>query len=237
MTTNKPIDSYDEIKGMLNKVRKIQQLAKPNLYGLLKEQTYQGETTDEDPKDSRGPLTAPYGYGAGTKKPIPRSVGTNDSDPQKFQTGDSNMQVGQESAEKYFSDDNDSSSEGSGEDLAVINNVEIEIHSEDPEDLQLSDEEKNKVSQLIDDFRSEVSELVEFDKLDVYEDSAKLSGSITDISLGFTLSTGNDTGLYLSNASMLKIDDNSLGMINKLKGFEVKFANSINDLLVNRRTT
>ena len=52
--------------------------------------------------------------------------------------------------------------------------------------------------------------------------------------LGFTLSTGDDTGLYLSNASLLKIDDKSLDIINKLKRFELKFSNSINDLLVNR---
>ena len=203
------MDSYDEIKGMLGKVRKIQLLAKINPYGLLKEQAYQGET--EEPQDSRGPLTAPYGYGAGTKKPIPRSV--NNPTPENSE----------KSAE--------------GEDLMVINNVEVEIHSEDPEDLQLSDEEKNKISQLIDDFRAEVSEIAEFDKLHVYNDNAKLDGRISDIGLNFTLSTGNDTGLYISNASLLKIDDNSLNVINKLRGFEQKFSNSINDLLVNRSTT
>lgn len=196
MTTNKPIDTYDEIKGMLNKVRKIQEISQMKRYGILQEQA---ETT---------------------------------GDAESFQGGASDIA---NKAMDHSSNQNPQSQEG--QDLAVINDVEVEIHSEDPEDLELSDEEKNNISQLIDDFRTEVSELVEFDKLHIYEDSAKLDGQITDIDLGFTLSTGNDTGLYISNASLLKIDDNSLGMITKLKAFEVKFSNTINDLLVTRRTT
>ena len=202
MTTNKPMDSYDEIKGLLNKVRKIQMLAEANKYGLIKEQI---DSEDGDEFQSLG-----------------KSVGNYMDQNKQAQPPGNNPQTRQSQE---------------GEDLMVINNVEVEIHSEDPEDLQLSDEEKNKISQLIDDFRAEVSEIAEFDKLHVYNDNAKLDGRISDIGLNFTLSTGNDTGLYLSNASLLKIDDNSLNVINKLRGFEQKFSNSINDLLVNRSTT
>ena len=119
------------------------------------------------------------------------------------------------------------------EDFAVINNLNIKMHSDDPEDLILTDEEKGKISQLIDDFRAEVSETVQFDTLNVYDTSAKLDGRLADIGLSFTFSTGDDTGLYLKG-EMLKIDDSSLLIINKLKAFEMKFSNSINDLLVNR---
>jgi len=121
-------------------------------------------------------------------------------------------------------------------DYAVINNVEVVIHSEDPEDMELTDEEKGKISQLIDDFRAEVSETVEFDKLHIYETSSKLDGKIGEFGLMFTLSTGDDTGLYI-NGQMLKIDENSLLVLEKLGGFELKFSNTINDLLVRRRTT
>ena len=196
------MDSYDEIKGLLNKVRKIQMLAEANKYGLIKEQI---DSEDGDEFQNLG-----------------KSVGNYMDQNKQAQPPGNNPQTRQSQE---------------GEDLMVINNVEVEIHSEDPEDLQLSDEEKNKISQLIDDFRAEVSEIAEFDKLHVYDDNAKLDGRISDIGLNFTLSTGNDTGLYLSNASLLKIDDNSLNVINKLRGFEQKFSNSINDLLVNRSTT
>ena len=212
MTTNKPMDSYDEIKGMLYRVRKIQMIAEANKYGLIQEQV--------------APADDPY-HGV---KPIKANLPTS---------GVSREQERQYHAAKYAKEHpgEESNSTEEGEDLMVINNVEVEIHSEDPEDLQLSDEEKNKISQLIDDFRAEVSEIAEFDKLHVYDDNAKLEGRIGDIGLNFTLSTGNDTGLYVSNTSLLKIDDNSLGIIVKLRGFEQKFSNSINDLLVNRSTT
>jgi hypothetical protein len=123
-----------------------------------------------------------------------------------------------------------------GGDIAVINDVEVKINSDDPEDLELSDEEKGKISQIIDDFRAEVSETADFGTMNIYDTSVKLDGRLGDIGLEFTFSTGDDTGLYIKGG-MLKIDDNSLGIINKLKVFEIKFANTMNDLLVNRRTT
>jgi len=121
-------------------------------------------------------------------------------------------------------------------DYTVINDVEVVIHSEDPEDMQLNDDEKGKISQLIDDFRAEVVETAEFDKLNVYESNAKLDGKLGDINLQFTLSTGDDTGLYI-NGQMLKIDENSLLVLEKLVAYQLKFSSTINDLLVRRRTT
>jgi hypothetical protein len=119
--------------------------------------------------------------------------------------------------------------------MLVINNVEVEIHSEDNQDLTIKDNEKGIISQLIDDFKKEVSELVDFGKLQVYSDSAKLDGKITQKGIEFTLSTGDDNGIYLSNASMLKIDDETMEYLEKLKSFEEKFSGSINDLIVNRK--
>lgn len=194
MTTKKMINEYDEIKGLLGKIRKIQLMAAVNKgQELLKEQiTNDGES--EDP-NREAILAEPQ---INNKKPA-------------------------ESGKEQ-------------EDIAVINSVEVEIHSEDPEDLTLEDDEKKKISQLIDDFRGDVSEIAEFDKMHIYPDSAKLDGRISSINMAFTLSTGDDTGLYVSNPSLLKIDDNSLSVINKLKTFLPKFSNTINDLLLNRST-
>ena len=89
---------------------------------------------------------------------------------------------------------------------------------------------------MIDDFRAEVVETAEFDKLNVYESNAKLDGKLGDINLQFTLSTGDDTGLYI-NGQMLKIDENSLLVLDKLLAYQLKFSSTINDLLVRRRTT
>jgi hypothetical protein len=124
---------------------------------------------------------------------------------------------------------------GENQDFTVINNLEVQIHSEDPEDLVLKDDEKDKISQLVDSFRTDVSETGDLNKLHIYPNSAKLDGKIDDAGLSFTLSTGDDNGVYLSNTSLLKIDDNSLAIINKLKVFEVKFSNLLDELLVNRK--
>lgn len=121
-------------------------------------------------------------------------------------------------------------------DYIIINDVEVVIHSEDPEDLELNDEEKGKISQLIDDFRAEVSETAEFGSLNVYESNSKLDGKLSDIGLQFTLSTGDDTGLYI-NGQMLKVDQNILLVLGKLITYQLKFSSTINDLLVRRRAT
>jgi len=175
-------DSYDEIKGMLNTIRRLN-----SNYGMIKEQA----DLVSQPQQT-------------TQQAAPPPVDDND--------GESN-----------------------DENIFVINNVDVEIHSEDTMDLNLDDTEKGQISQLIDDFRAEVSELAEFDKLDIYPNSAKLNGHIPDMGIGFTLSAGDDNGLFLSNTSMLKIDVNYVDIVNKLKEFELKFSNVINDMIVNRR--
>ncbi len=180
MAIKKIRNEYDEIKGMLNKIRQIQLINKANEYGVLSEQEENSSQSDDIYGDS---------------------------------------------------------SQNEKHDVFVINDVDVQIHSEDSEDLALSDEEKQKISQLIDDFRKEVSEMTEFGRLDIYDENAKLDGKIIDINLIFSLTTGNDTGLYISNPSMLKIDDNSFDILNKLRAFESKYVNTLNDLLINRQAT
>lgn len=188
MTSKKIPNEYDEIKGLLNKIRKIQ--SESHNYGMI------GEQLDNTQ--------------AQTQEPVPAAP----EKPNQQQRGETER-----------------------EDIAVINDVDVEIHSEDTEDLALQDEEKIKISQLIDDFRNEVSEIVQFDKLHIYDNNAKIEGLIPDYNINFMLSTGNDKGLYLTNPSMVKIDDDTIEIINKLRTFEPKFINSINDLLVRRTTT
>lgn len=132
-------------------------------------------------------------------------------------------------------DSDNSSNSSNNTDIAVINNVDVEIHSDDTQDLTLKDEEKGQISQLIDDFRSKVSEIAELEKLDLYNNSGKLTGKIEKFNLQFMLSAGDDEGLYIQNTEMLKIDDESLDTINKLKTFLEKFKSTINILLVNRK--
>lgn len=135
----------------------------------------------------------------------------------------------------YQDNDDDNVSNTEDKDITVVNNVEIVMNSSDEMDLQLNDEEKGKVSQIIDDFRSEISELVDFGKLQIYNNSAKLDGILNQFNLNFVLSAGDDQGVFISNTSLLKITKEILEILSRLEDFSYKFHNTIGDLISNRK--
>ena len=49
------------------------------------------------------------------------------------------------------------------------------------------------------------------------------------------LSAGDDNGTYLSNTSLLKLTPEIMDMLNKLKKFETKFTDEMNNLILTRR--
>lgn len=120
-------------------------------------------------------------------------------------------------------------------DVDVINNVDVNLHSEDSMDVKLSDEEKGNISQMIDDFRTQVSSTVEFDKIDIYSNGVKMTGKLENYNMTFVFSGGDGEGLYISNPSMLKIDDESLSIINKLKKFQENYISVVNVIIINRK--
>jgi hypothetical protein len=173
-TTN----SYDEIKGMLNTMRKFN---KPTSNRNLREQAELGTNpTPTNPQPQQG---------AGDEK----------------------------------------------KDFTIVNGVEVRFNSTDTQDLQMKDDEKTKVSALIDAFRNEVSEIAELGQMMVYPDSVKLEGVIGNFNINFTLSAGDDNGVYISNASLLKLSDEVMEILNKLKRFEMKFTDEMNNLILTRR--
>ena len=190
MTTQKTqIDSYDDTKKMLNKIREIQRSSHTTL------------TEQIQPAPNQAPSQVPP-----------------PANPQGQQ-------------QQYHAPQQATQEKG----FTVINNVQVYVDSADDMDLEINVEEKGKISQLIDDFHSEVSELAELNRLTIYADSAKLDGQITDVNLGFTLCTGDDSGLFLSNTAMIKMDENVMLTINKLKKFEYKFSSVINELIMARK--
>lgn len=118
--------------------------------------------------------------------------------------------------------------------LVLNDNVEVKIHSTDQEDLSLSDEEKASLNQLVQNFKSQVSELVNFEEgFNIYVDSVRLDGSIED-DLSFVLIAGNERGLYL-NANMLKIESETVDTINKLEKFQHTFEDVVVEIMNNRK--
>ncbi len=118
--------------------------------------------------------------------------------------------------------------------LVLNDNVEVKIHSTDQEDLSLSDEEKNSLNQLIQNFTSQVSELANFEEgFNIYVDNVRLDGSIEE-DLGFVFIAGNNGGLYI-NANMLKIEQDTVEIISKLEKFKHSFDDVVIEIMNNRK--
>lgn len=112
----------------------------------------------------------------------------------------------------------------------------ISIHGKDKADLQLTYDEKTAFQETMDEFREEVSELVDFNKLNVYDDNVEWSGKIPEMELEFFFSVNETDGLYLKG-DMMKIDDDYLELVEKLKTFYQKFKERWSRIIASRKTT
>lgn len=121
-----------------------------------------------------------------------------------------------------------------GKNIENINGVDVYIDSTDEMDLEINQDEKSKISQLIDDFKKDVSELNEDMRITIQPNSFKLEGRIITNNLEFVFSAGTDSGLDITNTSMLKINDNVLETIKKLKLYLNKFNSVAEEILAYR---
>jgi hypothetical protein len=118
--------------------------------------------------------------------------------------------------------------------LVIGNNVEIKVHSDDNADLEITDEEKNSLNQMIENFKSQVYELATFDEgFNIYANSVRLDGKIFD-DMSFVFIAGEDSGLYV-NCNMLKLDDENSRVIEKLNKFEHTFQDVASGLINARK--
>jgi len=231
--TNTTKNEYDQTKNLLNKIRKIMKTTPDDMREQLTKSTKilteQIDSEDGDEFDSMRRSVSSWMDEHPYEKSDPLPATSN---PQSPAPNTQPATPGNQSPTP-----NPQSSTGTSEksDFAVINNVEVVINSDDEFDFKITDEEKGKISQLIDDFRSEVSEICEFGKLNIYDNSAKLDGTIKEINIGFTLSAGDDNGVFLSQLSLIMINDNTVNYITKLKNFQPKFNDTMNTLLANRQ--
>lgn len=118
--------------------------------------------------------------------------------------------------------------------LVLNDNVEVKIHSTDQQDLSLSDEEKNSLNQLIQNFKSQVSEIASFEEgFNVYVNSVRLDGTIEE-DLGFVMIAGENRGLYI-NTNMLRVEQETAETINKLEKFQHTFEDVVIEIMNNRK--
>ena len=112
----------------------------------------------------------------------------------------------------------------------------ITLHGRDKTDLDLTTDEKVAFQETMDEFVEEVSDLVDFDRLNVYESNVDWSGKIIDFDLNFYFSIGENNGVYL-NGEMIKVDENFTQLVSKIQVYYEKFKSRWAKVLASRKKT
>jgi hypothetical protein len=112
----------------------------------------------------------------------------------------------------------------------------LSLHGKDTTDLELTTDEKVAFQETMDEFIGQVSDLVDFEKLNVYESNVEWGGKIIDFDVDFYFTIGENNGIYI-NGDMLKVDENFLDMLNKLQTYYEKFKSKWAKVLASRKKT
>ena len=110
------------------------------------------------------------------------------------------------------------------------------LHGKDETDIELTTDEKIAFQETMDEFVAEVSDLVDFNRLNVYERNVEWSGKIINFDIEFFYSIGEENGVYIQG-DMIKTDEEFLEMINKLKVYYEKFKSKWAKVLASRKKT
>jgi hypothetical protein len=110
----------------------------------------------------------------------------------------------------------------------------LAIHGPTKADTEITSDDKLAFQDTIDEFNEEVSDLVDFNQLNVYPSDVEWSGKIVDKDIEFIYTVGESSGTYI-NGNMVKVDDETLETINKLKNFYEKFKSKWSKVLVSRK--
>jgi hypothetical protein len=115
----------------------------------------------------------------------------------------------------------------------ILGNVLV-LHGKSEAQIQLTTDEKNAFVESVDEFQSSVAELVQFEKMNVYDENVEWSGKILEINLEFFFTINEPHGVYI-NAEMAKIDQESLEIINKLQAYYDKFKTKWSKIVASRK--
>lgn len=119
--------------------------------------------------------------------------------------------------------------------IEVVNDVDVKLLSSDQTDLELSEEHKQIISDVIDGFLSQVSQVAILEPgFTISSSQVRLDGTLSDYDLRFVLIGGEQRGFYL-NSEMLEVDDDCFILINKLLKFQMTFKDAVEPIIRDRR--
>ena len=119
--------------------------------------------------------------------------------------------------------------------VTIVDGVEVRMIASTDEDLQLDDQQKKVIGDVINNFGTQVSDLADLRPgITIQSNQVRLDGKLPDVELDFVIIAGQNKGTYL-NTSMLKVSYELMESIEKLMKFEDVFADSMNDIISQRR--
>lgn len=120
------------------------------------------------------------------------------------------------------------------DDVTVINDVDVKLLSTDERDMELKEDQKQIISKLIDSFRQQVSQIVDFEPgFTINQNQIRLDGKLTDEGINFVFIAGEESGIYI-NADMLKLEQNIANTLTKLAKFEETYKTELEPLITQR---
>jgi hypothetical protein len=108
------------------------------------------------------------------------------------------------------------------------------LHGNKEADIELTTDEKNAFIESIDEFRNEVAELVEFGKMNVFNENVEWNGKILELNLEFFYTINEPHGIYV-NGDMVKLDQEYVEMIGKLQTNYEKFKTKWSKIVASRQ--
>jgi hypothetical protein len=112
----------------------------------------------------------------------------------------------------------------------------LKMHGFSKSELELTTDEKAAFQETMDEFVNEVSDLVDFNEMKVYKNNVEWSGTILDLDINFLFLLNENNGVYIEG-NMMKVDDNFMTLVGKLKNYYQKFKSKWAKVLAARKKT
>tara|TARA_B100002019_G_C21228864_1_gene578938 strand:- start:165 stop:707 length:543 start_codon:yes stop_codon:yes gene_type:complete len=117
-----------------------------------------------------------------------------------------------------------------------VSSGKIIVHGYTTPDIALTDEEKNTYQETMEEFVDQVSDLVDYNPLNIYTNNVEWSGKLVKFDTEFFYTVGERNGVYIIG-NMVKIDDESMEMLNNLKDYYQTFSVKWAKILADRKST
>jgi len=109
-------------------------------------------------------------------------------------------------------------------------------HGETAADLNLTDDEKTTYQETMDDFLEQVSDLVDYSPLNLFRSNVEWGGRLIKEDLDFFFTLGETNGVFISG-NMIRLDNDFVDTLGKLRAFYEMFSAKWAKVLANRKVT